>query len=1199
VVGFSYCSAEFLLFLVGNFMGNLSLRLLNGFEAFLGDQPLTAFESNRVRALLAYLAVENNRAHRREKLVTLLWPEVTEKRARQNLSQALYSLRALLGDRDAEIPIINANPQQIQLCDSDQCQVDVLEFQRFFQTYEKHSHRRVEICAQCAIQLEEAIKLYQGCFLEGFSIPDSKSFEEWIILKREQLQRQAEIVLRTLANHHAARGEYSRAIQYVSQEIELEPWHESAHRRLMQFLALDGQRGAALAQCQVCRRVLAEELDIEPQPETTELFELIRDGKIIPIPFPLPSHNLPVQLTSFVGRLDELIELDEMLIAPEIRLITIVGPGGIGKTRLAIACAQRQLERVPGNDDHDPFSDGVCFVPLTGIYVADQISTEIAKSLHLTVLSSGMTGNTGSTIDQQLFDFLRRKRMLLILDNFEQLLDGAHMVKKIIQNAPDVRILITSRQRLKMLGEQVFRISGLTYPPLEADEDPYRYTAIQLFLNSARRLQPSFEINQENLNYLVEICSMLGGMPLGIELAASWVTLLSLKEIAGEIRRNIGFLESDWEDLPKRHHSLLAVCDTTWRLMSPSEQNIFAQLSIFRGGFTLGAAQEVAKASPRDLQALMSKSILDYDQVNGRYRIHPYLRQYGNRQLSADPEGVFQTCEAHSTFFCAELKKQNDIYESGLPHVAVEQVEKEYANIKKAWDWAVAQGNLESIDQGITGLCHFLLWGMRFPEALTICTLASDKLASLYKPSSQSAKQTKDNFILERVHAKVINYRGYFSTFFDEDQAAQLYEESLNKFNKLEYAGYDVRLEKAQVLILKGGRGAGAWHDIEPQTSKALLLESIALLEGTEHYWWILFSLNRLGGLCYRSGAYQEGKSWLEQGYGVAKKHQIQSQEISFLIELGEVSRVRGNFDAAIKYYQEALSLAISYHMRSSVIGILEMWGYLSLLLGRLGEAVEYSQQAIAIAEEEFGVQIAVGSLKNLCAAQWLSGDFDGAEETILHGVDFTQEPSRGVVVYPNTFFIELLTLTGRYTESAKKIEWVNECLDVSGWPYVSGRLSHIQGYLALVDYRYGEASVHFQASIDCLPYEVLFIAWSQAGMAGAEFGLGHRDEAKKLLNEALTTSMNTQGYVPMVFALPMTLLILVNEDPELATFVYQQVKRDPFLAKAQLFDDLVYKSLPEEITSLPEVEISGGPERREALWVTAKMILEKWTNGG
>jgi tetratricopeptide (TPR) repeat protein len=268
--------------------------------------------------------------------------------------------------------------------------------------------------------------------------------------------------------------------------------------------------------------------------------------------------------------------------------------------------------------------------------------------------------------------------------------------------------------------------------------------------------------------------------------------------------------------------------------------------------------------------------------------------------------------------------------------------------------------------------------------------------------------------------------------------------------------------------------------------------------------------------------------------------------------------------------------------------------GSLSLFLGRLDEAAAYFRQGIAIAEEKLSIRDASYPLTNLSITQWLTGDFEQAQKTILMAVDFPYQISDFGVIFPNSGYIELLLISGRYREAAEKIEWFDECIDFRGWPYEAARLSRVSGWLALVDQRCVEAQTYFEAAIDRLPYDDESVAWSQAGLAKAAWDLHDREKARDLLTEALSTSVRIQCYIPMVFTLPMTLPILAEGDSELAIYVYRQIKSDPFMAKAQLFEDLVYQDLPDEVAGLTEIKIEGGPVRRKALWAITKLILEK-----
>jgi DNA-binding SARP family transcriptional activator len=259
-------------------MARLELCLLGTFRATLDGAPITAFGYDKVRALLAYLAMESERPHQRERLAGLLWPERPESTARMNLSQALSYLRRALDDRSVNPSFLDITPQTLQFDPASDHWLDAVAFTRALDACAKHGHASLESCEECLERLEKAAALYQGPFLEGFSIPDSSAFEGWALLHRERLHRLAGETLGRLAAAYAARGEYERGLAHAWRQVELDPWREGAQRGLMRLLALSGQRGAALAQYEECRRLLAEELGVEPAAETTRLDEMIRDG---------------------------------------------------------------------------------------------------------------------------------------------------------------------------------------------------------------------------------------------------------------------------------------------------------------------------------------------------------------------------------------------------------------------------------------------------------------------------------------------------------------------------------------------------------------------------------------------------------------------------------------------------------------------------------------------------------------------------------------------------------------------------------------------------------------------------------------------------------------------------------------------------------------------------------------------------------
>ena len=315
-------------------MPQLVLQLLGPFQATLGERPITGFESNKVRALLAYLAVEADRPHSRDELIGLLWPDQPDAPARANLRQALANLRQVIGDRTTGTPFLLVTSESIQFQRSEDCRVDATTFTALIAECQTHPHRHLDTCRSCARRLQAAVELYQGDFLAQFIQSGSEAFEEWTLLKREQLHQAALDALYHLTQHWDWRGEYDQALRYARRQLELDPWREEAHRQAMRALALTEQRSAALAQYEVCRHVLASELGAEPSAETTVLYERIKSGTLVS---DIQRYPQPASPTPLIGREGELAEVNAVwhkARAGEGQVLLISGEPGIGKTRL-------------------------------------------------------------------------------------------------------------------------------------------------------------------------------------------------------------------------------------------------------------------------------------------------------------------------------------------------------------------------------------------------------------------------------------------------------------------------------------------------------------------------------------------------------------------------------------------------------------------------------------------------------------------------------------------------------------------------------------------------------------------------------------------------------------------------------------------------------------------------------------------------
>jgi predicted ATPase/DNA-binding CsgD family transcriptional regulator len=406
-------------------------------------------------------------------------------------------------------------------------------------------------------------------------------------------------------------------------------------------------------------------------------------------------HNLPQHAAPFVGRSVEITEISDRLNDPACRLLTLVGPGGIGKTRLALEIAHRVTAH---------FADGIYFVPLQPLEDANTIVTAIIEALPLQ-----LTDNDDP--HKRLLDYLSRKNLLLVLDNFEHLLNGVDIMIDILNATSQVQLLITSRERLNLRAEHVWPMTGLDIPT-DIDDAPNAYSAIQLFTERARRVQPHFSLETQKGN-VIRICRLVEGLPLALELAAAWTRVLDCKAIADEVQRSIDILISNQRDLPERHQSIRAVFDHSWRLLTKEERAVLPRLAVFRGGFTLEAAQNVAGASLQILASLVDKSLVQLNS-NGRYDLHELLRQYADEELEATGESK-NTRDTQSAYYAAFINERVDDLKGRRQIEAVTEINADFENVRTVWVWAAGQRLENIIEQMVDGL--WIYCKIRYREA--------------------------------------------------------------------------------------------------------------------------------------------------------------------------------------------------------------------------------------------------------------------------------------------------------------------------------------------------------------------------------------------------------------------------------------------------------------------------------------------------
>ena len=420
-------------------------------------------------------------------------------------------------------------------------------------------------------------------------------------------------------------------------------------------------------------------------------------------------HNLPAQLTAFIGRDSELATLNSLLSDPHNRLITIMAPGGMGKTRLALEIARQIMQTFP---------QGIYFVELDRITSAELIVQSVAEVLPIFLASN-------EDPKSRVLEYLQDKTILLVMDNFEHVLDGAAFVQEILKAAPHVQILATSRAKLNLTGEAVFNIEGLTVGDSSSEKD----SATQLFSQSARQAQPAFELNDAVLPAVKKICLLVDGMPLAIVLAAAWIDTLSVDEIAIEIERSIDILETEKRDVPDRQRSVRAVIESSWNQVDTSAQTLLKRLSVFRGGFTRAGAQEGAGASLRGLSQLVDKALLRHDPNSGRYFIHELLRQYAEEQLAHSPDEERSAHEDHAKYFADFMKAHEISLHDHRGKTALLEVEADFNNIRIAWNYWTNKQDAHRLLEFSSALWQFFELRGSYIPAIQFFSDAVQKLA--------------------------------------------------------------------------------------------------------------------------------------------------------------------------------------------------------------------------------------------------------------------------------------------------------------------------------------------------------------------------------------------------------------------------------------------------------------------------------------
>ncbi|MBV7334171.1 hypothetical protein KFU94_39250 [Chloroflexi bacterium TSY] len=948
----------------------LHLNLLGTIQIQLNEKPVSLRRAKE-QALLVYLAV-TGQPHSRDLLVDLLWSEMEQNKARRNLTATLSGMRKELPD------FLIVDSTSVAIDPNASIAVDILDCQKLLAERNVKDERS---------KVRQAVALYQGEFLTGFVVKDAFVFEEWVYIERERIREQVMKGMELLIADAIRWEDWASGVEYATQLLAIEPWRESAHRQLMQLHAYAGRRTAALAQFELCKEILQEELAVEPSPETVALFERLQADQIA------PPHNLPAQSNAFLGRTRELDQIHAHMENADCRLLTITGPGGIGKTRLAIEAVRRYIEASASFAAAD-FADGIYFVSLASI--------QAEGYGHNNVLAPAIADAVGFSFQErgdlqgQLNHYLQTKSVLLVCDNIEHLLLGPSQravlgsLQSILQHAHHAKLLITSRQRLNIQEEWVLLVDGLAYPTeptvdletIASDAFP----AVALFLRRAEQAQIGFTLEDKEVPHVVKLCQQLEGMPLGLELAAHWLRNMSPAEIVEELESGLDILIATIHDVPDRHRSMRAVFDYSWRMLTPEMQLILRKLSIFHGGFTRKAAKEVANASIGMLVSLLDQSLIQAVE-EGRYTIHELLRQFSAEQLMNNVETA-EVERRHGQYFLSLVSELREELFGREPQRALNMLRNEIDNIRQAWRWAVNANSIGDIEASTTGLVRLHDMAGLFVEGEDLLRYASGQLSNsenFLLPNSNKVLQKTLTRLLVGESA-LLNRRGLTEqatpialravaladTTDDAGLRAMSHHEhgvTLTAKHDYVYAHQESLLalqlaRKAQLPNVEGDAlcqlGVIASHQDDYGTAlenyqKALQCfrncgdqrgESLVLAD--------LSSVYRMQGCSRKAdtarrdalqGQFEEAESVCREGIEICRRISYREGEAWLVSKLAHLFLWLGAFEQAQLHFADCYALWQDLEMSPSTGGTLIGMANLSLYQGRLDEALAYAER--------------------------------------------------------------------------------------------------------------------------------------------------------------------------------------------------------------------------------------------------------------
>ncbi len=1109
-------------------MDGLRIKTLGSIQVHLNSEAIK-FSRHKSLALLIYLAVTGE-LKSREGLATMFWPENTQARAFANLRQAIWEIKSSLGDN-----WLDTSRHSLQLTSKENIWLDISEFNNLLMLEKTHSHPRGRICDQCVKNFKRAAELFNGEFLTGFSLRDSPEFDDWQYFQANEINRKIVRAYKQLVDWYSEKEEYEPAIGYAQRWLRMDELNENAHRGLMRLYHANGQRNAAIRQYHSCSALLEQQLNITPEVITTELYQMIRSGtldlKTEPEDAQIPGPEMPSPVTPFVGRIEEVTKLSEHLLSADTRLLTIVAPGGMGKSRLAIEIA-RKLKPY--------FEDGVVFVPLAPLETSEMFLGYFADAI-------GYIRIQGQSLNQQLMDFFQEKVMLLVLDNFEHLTNLSQWISDLLVNSPNLKILATSRNPLNIRAETRFHLEGLNYPREGSEKDLNSYSAVKLFLRSTHRVKPLFKPAKDDWQYIAEICRLVGGMPLGIEMAASWLEVLTPPEIVKEIRNGLAFFETDIRDIPERQHSLYTVFDYSWKNLDKKERELFSQLSIFRGGFTRDAAEKVMGITLRQLVAFVNRSFL-HRTSGDRFEIHELLRQYGFEKLQENLVNYQNLITRYAEYYCNKLGGWNEDLKTGKQRQAMGKISADFENIRYAWQIAVYFERPDLIETSFEGLILYLIQRVRYDDGVALFELAANNLPDETRESVRILSWLTGHLVLLNLTQGKL------------EDVEKKFQENLNLIHRLE--PINTREEKFALAFHYYIKGIYENHHGDINESKKLFHQSIVLFKELDEDWWCGVIYQDIGSSSWITQYdLNTAFDYLQEALKIAQKYNNHYGMAVALERLGWFSAYsKGDLQKAKSYLKESSRIFLELDDANSYIRHYNCLEQIANIDGCFKEVIELRQKHLHLLEK-LGDPSGVSELYMLLGEAYHHvGDYETAEMKGRKGFEYLSKRGSKFFCAWSRWFLGLTLIAKK--DYLQAYELISQAVEISR---ESANKPHLVGNLA--------------------------------ALIRVEITNGNLESAEKHLYEGLEEAITAGEPFMMLYILASAALLLAERGEMVkALEVYSLVQSWNFVSNSQWFSD-VYKKPILSLTGTEKIIVKER-QHKNVLWQMAESLLAETNQG-